>query len=220
MNILVIGGTSGIGKACALALAEDNMVVAPSKDQLDVTSSDSIELFFRRKDTRHFQGLVYSAGVNYLAWHEEIDEDEAMHVLDVNILGFLRLVKYMATRRCVVIGSNAADMPMRTSAVYNASKAGLHAAVRCVAREAASYGGVFNIVAPGKIADTDMTRYVEKRTQELRNWTPEALRQYELTKMATQRYGTVDEVAKVVKWLMLEAPSYINGETINVDGGR
>lgn len=218
MNILVVGGTSGIGQECAIALAEDNMVVAPDTEQLDVTDNDSIEVFFRQKDPSMFEGLVYSAGINYLEWSHDVDEHKMFHTYDVNVFGFIRLMRYMHPKRCVVVGSDAADMPMRTSVVYNSSKAALHAAVRVIARERA--WGQYNVVAPGKIEDTDMTRYVERRTVELREWTPSDLLVYEKSKIPSGRYGQKDEVAKVVKWLMLEAPEYLNGEIIKVNGGR
>jgi len=218
MRILVIGGNSAVGLACAQLLADvGHQIAAPSQDLLDVRREFHVGEYIQ--NMIDIDALVYSAGINYLAWSEFINAEGMMEVYNVNVLGLVRCLKYFKHGTVVVIGSDAADMPMRTSVAYNASKAALNAAVKCIARERAGQQTI-NIVSPGKLADTAMTKYVEFQTEKIRHWSPATLREYELSRIPLGRYGDCSEVAEVVRWLIEDAPDYLHGEIIKVNGGR
>jgi len=225
MRVLVVGGSSGIGFACLNALASNpgTVVMAPRKEELDVASDESVRNYSVHYGQHFFEGLVYSAGINYLEWHKKLDLDQMARVYNVNVIGLLRLLQSFMFNKVVVVGSDAADMPMRTSVAYNASKAALNAAVKCIARESAYSGRAYpqiNVVAPGKIEDTGMTDHVEKMVEDTRGWSPDRLREYELSRITMGRYGEPSEVAEVIRWLMFDAPAYLHGEVIKVNGGR
>ena len=93
-------------------------------------------------------------------------------------------------------------------AAYGSSKAGLEVLTRIMAVELSRYGINVNAVAPGPI-DTPMTRVVHD----------EATRQsyYNLTPM--RRYGTPEEIADAMVFLASDESAYVQGHTLNVDGG-
>ena len=216
-EIWIVGGSGAIGEACGKKLARNdrNQVYASGRD-VDVCSTADIEQFLNEKAP---DVLVYAAGVTHLDWSEKIDLDEMSRVYDVNVLGLIRCIQSgLYLNRVVVIGSDAARRPMRTSIAYNASKAALEAAVKVIARERAGKGFFINIVAPGLIEDGEMTRYVYERTAELRPGLD--LEYYMLNQIPAGYPGQTTEVAEVVRWLVEDAPDYLNGAVIDVNGAR
>jgi 3-oxoacyl-[acyl-carrier protein] reductase len=90
---------------------------------------------------------------------------------------------------------------------YSAAKAGIIGFTRSLAKELAAVGVPVNAVAPGFI-DTDMTGAL-----------PEAQRQAAVARIPMRRFGTADEVASLVEWLALRAPTYLTGQVLVLDGG-
>ena len=90
---------------------------------------------------------------------------------------------------------------------YAAAKAGIIGFTKSLAQEVASRGITVNAIAPGFI-DTDMTKSL-----------PIEFKDQLLGKIPMGRFGTADEVAKAVMFLVSENSSYITGNTIHVNGG-
>jgi len=90
---------------------------------------------------------------------------------------------------------------------YAASKAGIIGFTKAMARELASRGITVNAVAPGLI-DTEMTTRL-----------PEKLRDEFLRSIPLARFGTSQDVAEAVSFLVGPGASYITGQVINVNGG-
>jgi len=132
-------------------------------------------------------------------------------VIDTNLKGFFNVTKTIAKAMMknkkgviVSIASIAASLPQRGQTNYSASKAGLIAASRALAREVARFGVRVNTVSPGVI-ETDMLQDVSRDNL--------------LTLIPLARLGTPEEVAKVVLFLCSDDASYITGQDIVVDGG-
>jgi NAD(P)-dependent dehydrogenase (short-subunit alcohol dehydrogenase family) len=227
-KLLIIGGTSGIGQEIAnlapghpLEQGTLHEALAVGEDYCDVRQPDQVyEKVFSFRPTH----LVYSAGINNLQWIKDSTPEEFGQLLAVNVIGFQTVLSAMLKvgirgASVVAISSDAASRPMRTSLMYCASKAALTMAVRCAARELASYGWRVNSVSPGKVADTGMTSYVDSRVPGLRGWTPEYASAYEANSSPLGRPLTKEEVA----WTVLDVLFGVNGLTgadIVINGGR
>lgn len=217
-RIWVIGGTSGIGAACAdlfqdLGLGE----VWSTGANVDVRLPEHLDEFLALK--KSIAGdlpthVVYSAGINHLEWASKLSPITMSQLYAVNVTGLLNVVQRVPAARYVVIGSDAAWRPMRTSLAYCSSKAALSMAVKCLARE----GYRINEVAPGMTEPTGMQRYVDQRVPEVRGWTAEQAREYERT--STPRRAQPWEIAEVVHSTLFCETDYLNGATIPVNGGR
>jgi len=91
------------------------------------------------------------------------------------------------------------------------AKAGLVNMVQTAALELGHEGIRINAVCPGPIRDTGLSAGFETRN-------PVAYRQY-ANRTALKRYGTAEEVASVMDFLLSSDASYVTGQTLNVSGG-
>lgn len=233
----VIGGTSGIGKACVERLRDHAVVVSTGHEEFDVRSSQN-QWRWMIRDLQYPTHIVYSAGVNHLDWLGDGATPKHMEVVDINLIGFISLVDAMVEvgwdggdhkhrgyypggvmPRIVAISSDAAERPLRTSIGYCASKAGLNMAVRVAARELGRHGWRINAVAPGMTAPTGMSEYIDKRVPEIRGWSSLQAMDYEESQEVVPGRITPAEVAEVV-YSTITGPDHLNGSIITINGGR
>ena len=156
--------------------------------------------------------LVNNAGIRRDNVLFMMSDDEWHKVLDTTLNGFFyvtrRLLKHMMPRkrggRIVNVASLSGLKGLPGQANYSAAKAAIIGATKALAQEVAPRGVTVNAIAPGFI-ETDMTK---------------DLSQDELKKMIpVGRFGTPEEVAAVVKFLVSPEAAYITGEVININGG-
>lgn len=235
---LVTGGTRGIGKAIAEELAKmgANVVIAGRSGdiakenadaltsfgvkalgiRLDVSNAEEVEKAFEdiRKEFGRIDILINNAGITKDGLLMRMSEDAWDAVLDINLKGvFLcsrEAIKDMARQRygrIVNITSVAAFMGNPGQANYSASKAGIVGFTKTIAREYASREITVNAVAPGFIT-TAMTEGLPERVKEdMKNLIP------------LGRFGTVEDIANAVTFLVSPASGYITGQVIHVNGG-
>lgn len=225
-NLMVLGGTSGIGATCGEVLSDLKPGVF---DEIYVWGHEHFDIAYRTPMIEAVESVrptdvIYSVGINKLDWIPDIRQLDFLDVMKTNVWGFLNLLQALdicgvEQANVVAITSDAAWRPMRTSAAYCASKAALEMTIRVASREYAPRGWRVNGVAPGKVEDTPMTKYVDKRVLELRGWTVEAAEAYEVASTPLGRKVTKLEVAEVVA-ATLFGPKAQTGEIIAVNGGR
>lgn len=232
---LVTGGTRGIGRAIAQALADAGATVAVTGRD-PARAEDAAAAIGR--GARGFAGdvgdpaqaarlveqaeqalgavdiLVNNAGLTRDNILLRLKDDDWDAVLDANLRGAFVTIR-AATRgmmkrrwgRIINISSVVGLTGNRGQANYAASKAGLIGLTKSVAREFASRNILANVVAPGFIA-TEMT---DAMTAEAR----EALSR----RIPLERLGSAQDVANVVAFLASEQAAYITGQVLVVDGG-
>jgi 3-oxoacyl-[acyl-carrier protein] reductase len=233
---VVTGGSRGIGRACAVALAEDGWTVAigyrtneqDAKETvealatpgmavaLDVTDEASVTEAFRRvsDELGNVTGLVNNAGFSKDGLLLRYPLDVYQQTMDTNLRGAflcasgaLRGMLREKWGRIVNISSAVALHGNAGQTVYAATKAGLVGMTRSLAREVAMKGVTVNVICPG-LLDTDMTSHLD-----------DAARAYYIDQTPLQRPARLEEVSAVVGFLMSEEASYVNGAVIPVDGG-
>lgn len=236
---LVTGGTKGIGKAIALSLAgyEARVIVNYALDvekaeqtrkeiekingfglafRADVSNSEEVQEMIDSivKKIGKLDILVNNAGITKDSLLFSMKDDDWKKVIDINLTGVYNCCK-AALRpmiaghwgRIVNIISPSALLGRTGQTNYSASKGGILSFTRSLAREVARLGITVNAISPGVI-ETDLTKNLhEKVRDDLLNMIP------------LKRFGTPEEIAQAVNFLVSEKAGYITGTFIAVDGG-
>lgn len=224
-RLVVLGGNSGIGQAAFRSLIGRGIFEqahAYGIEDFDVTGGLEIVKALQRDLPTD---LIYSVGINRLDWIADVERHDFMRQMEVNVWGLIRVIQLLDNLNAdqpvniVAVTSDAAWRPMRTSVAYCASKAAMEMTVRVASREYAPRGWRINAVAPGKVAETPMTSYVDERVLQLRGWSAQQAEDYELSSTPLGRKVTKQEVAEVISQVLL-GPAAQTGEIIAVNGGR
>jgi NAD(P)-dependent dehydrogenase (short-subunit alcohol dehydrogenase family) len=165
--------------------------------------------------------LVNSAGVSMHNRVDALDATALRHMFEVNVIGLMlccrEAAKRMSTAHCghggaiVNISSMAATIGGRSSAsTYAATKGAVDVFTSGFAKEVAAEGIRVNVGRPG-VTDTDMIARLGMHSGP-------ALAKAEAT-IPMQRYGSVEEVAAAVLWLLDRQSSFVTGAHLNVGGG-
>jgi 3-oxoacyl-[acyl-carrier protein] reductase len=235
---LITGGARGIGKAIAGALIKRGADVALADANLEGANETAAELrssgakvnayrldvsnaaevasvFDEMKNTfGRLDILVNNAGITRDGLLLRMKEEDWNSVIDINLKGaFLcskEAVKIMSKQRygrIVNIASVVAFMGNAGQANYCASKAGIVGLTKSIAREYAGRSITANAVAPGFIITAMTDALAEDVKEQMRKAIP------------LGRFGTAQEVADAVIFLVSPDSGYITGQVLHVNGG-
>ncbi len=166
--------------------------------------------------------VVNNAGVEGpVATTDALDLNDLRAVYEVNVLGTLSVIKQALPHlrsspnaRVVNIASGAGLAGAAYMTAYNSSKHAVVGITRCVARELAADGIPVNAVCPGCVSSPMMGR-IEREMARLGGT---ASVTYE-SAIPAGRYADAAEVANLVGYLATEAPKYLTGAALLIDGG-
>ena len=155
--------------------------------------------------------LVNNAGITRDNLIVSMSEEEFDSVINTNLKGCFNMIKAFSRNfikrkygKIINISSVSALMGLAGQANYSASKAGMIALTKSVARELASRNIRCNAIAPGFIA-TDMTENLQNDTI--------------TQQIPLKKCGTPEDVANLAAFLADDISDYITGEVIRIDGG-
>ena len=234
-NILISGGSRGIGKALVQAFCKQGHRVAfiyksAHEDAQTLTSetgavaicadiSNPVEVKRAVQSAEqalggHIDVLVNNAGISLISMIQDVSDEAWRAVLDTNLSGAFYLCREVIPAmvanhygRIVNIGSMWGKVGASCEVAYSASKAGLRGMTLAMAKELAPSGITVNCVEPGVI-DTDMNRVLGADTlATLVDETP------------VGRLGTTEDVANAVLFFASEQASFVTGQILGVDGG-
>lgn len=205
---LVTGWQSGLGAAIKVALEREGYEVLPWIG--DVRSPKNLP--------DELDVLVNCAGINGINWLPDVTEKEWDDIVDTNAKGIFMMTQALldpltASRGTVLnIVSNAAHMPMRCSAAYNASKGAALILTKQLARELAPTITVFS-VSPNKLKGTGMSRAIDDQVMATRGWSREEAVRYQLAGLLTGEETPPFRVAEFIGFLLSskERHKYLTG---------
>lgn len=217
-KVLVTGGATGIGKACALLFEKEGYDVyitynrtepdyGVKKIKCNLKNTDEIKTLF---DTEHgFDILVNNAGVSLIKMINDVTDSDYEAVTAVNERAVYFMCKYalkdMINKKSgaiINISSMWGQCGASCETLYSMTKAGIIGLTKALAQEVAPSGITVNCVAPG-IIDTRMNDMFSE--DELKDEVP------------LGRLGTPNEVAKAV--LFFAENPYVTGQILGVNGG-
>jgi 3-oxoacyl-[acyl-carrier protein] reductase len=237
--VIVTGGARGIGRSIVLALCKEGADCAftytknPSAAesltkeiqsmgrravpfQLDVRDFEGTKTFVEevKREFGRIDILVNNAGITRDKSLMMMNKEDWSEVIDTDLTGV-----FNTTRACIItflkqksgnvvnISSVSGIHPLPGQVNYAAAKAGVIGFTKSLAKEVAPHNIRVNAVAPGFV-DTDMTAALS-----------ETQREKAMKMIPLGRFGTSDEVAQAVAFLVSEASRYITGQVIQIDGG-
>jgi 3-oxoacyl-[acyl-carrier protein] reductase len=231
---VVTGGAMGIGKSisvklneigCKVIVIDINEEVAKATAEelngdyyvVDVSNLDAVGEVVDQiieKDGK-IDILINNAGITRDNLLIRMDEKEWDQVIDINLKGVFNFSKQAVKKsmmkkrsgNIVNIASIIGVMGNAGQANYAASKGGVIAMTKSMAKELAKRNIRVNAVAPGFIQT--------KMTDKL----PDQVKDKYLEVIPLGRLGLPEEVAKVVEFFVTDSSSYVTGQVINIDGG-
>lgn len=233
-NTVITGSSRGIGKAIAEEFAKNGYHVilnaSKSKDELnetfqefkskgysceavlaDVSDYAQCEKLFE-KDT---DILVNNAGISYIGLFGDMTPEQWKHIIDVNLMSVFNCthiaLKSMLKKHSgniINISSMWGDKGASCEAVYSASKGGINAFTKAMAKEMGLSGIRVNAISCGVIETKMNACFDEDEKANLKD------------EISLARFGTPEEVAKLAVFLSNDSTAgYINGQVITIDGG-
>jgi len=236
---LVTGASRGIGRAIALALAEEGADVAvnyvsskaPAKKVMEEIQKMGRKVILAQADVAdfpdtfrmaqevlkefgHLDILINNAGVTSDKTFVKMDHASWRKVLAINLDGVFNCTKVFIDQmlkqnygRVVNITSVIGQIGNFGQANYAASKAGVMAFTKSLAKELAGKGVTVNAVAPGFI-ETEMVGAI-----------PEKVKSRLLEQIPLKRFGRAEEVGRAVVYVVSDDGDYITGAEISLNGG-
>jgi len=234
-NIIVTGASGGIGNAIIKRLNEAGANLLASGTRIekleelknnfkkikilkfDISQSDKIEEFIENATSElggSLDGIVNNAGITKDNLAIRMSLDEWQKVININLTSTFLMSKFAIKKmlknksgKIVNITSVVGHTGNLGQANYTASKAGIVAMSKSLAIEYAKKNININCISPGFI-ETAMTDKIDDKFKEVI-----------ISKIPSARLGKPDDIANAVLFLSSDQSSYINGETIHVNGG-
>lgn len=222
-TVLVIGASSGIGKATAQALIDQGAnVISASRSNPEISGLEHHSFDATDKNAEldfipeQLDGLVYCPGTINLKPFNRISIEDFQSDLDINLLGAIRVLqasfkslKKSDSASVVLFSTVAAKLGMNFHSSIATAKAAVEGLGKSLAAEWSMHGIRVNMVAPS-LTDTPLAEKLlstDDRKESSNKRHP------------IGRYGEAKDLSEMVVFLLSEKASWVTGQTIGIDGG-
>jgi meso-butanediol dehydrogenase/(S,S)-butanediol dehydrogenase/diacetyl reductase len=240
---IITGATDGIGKATALRFAtEGAKVIMIGRNeargrtaeaevrklgdalylQADVSDSLQVKRFTEETIKRYgrIDVLVNDAAIVHAGTILTTSEEKWDEIIDINLKGVFLCCKYAIPHMqkngggvIVNVGSINSMMAMENEAVYDTSKGGVLMLTKAIALDFAKSNIRANCILPGAVETTMLNASLNAASD------PTQAREWTIQRHPVHRFGRPEEIAEVALFLAADAPPFMTGAVIPVDGG-
>ena len=186
----------------------------------NVTNIKLIEKIFKQslQDKKPINCIINNAGVRLRKSFLNTHNHDLKRVFDINFFSIFKIsqifiefcLKNKIKGNILNISSIVSDLGFSELSAYGAAKSALNSLTKSLAAEFSHLGFRFNAIKPGFVKTSYFENF-KKNNQKLLKWT--------IQRTPMKRWGDSLEIANIASFLISDDASYINGETINVDGG-
>ena len=233
-NVLITGGSRGIGKECVYAFINEGYRVFLNYNKsdaeaekiknetgailvkADISKEDEVKKMshFIHDNYGKIDVIVNNAGISQIKLFTDISENDWDRMFNINVKGMFLVTKefagdmiYKKKGKIINVSSMWGLTGGSCEVHYSASKAAVIGFTKALAKELGPSGINVNCVAPGVI-ETDMNKHLsDEDIKSLEDETP------------LGRIGKAEEIAKTILFLASEKSDYITGQVLSVDGG-
>jgi 3-oxoacyl-[acyl-carrier protein] reductase len=246
---LVVASSQGLGKAIASQLVKEGAhVMLTSRDEAklqgvkeelaqlgagkvsyhraDITNVEDIKNLVQvTRDTfGKIDILVNNAGGPPGGTFEQFSDEDWQKAFELNLLSYIRVIREVLPDlkqqggRIINIASSSIKVPIPGLILSNTFRTGIVGLTKSLAEELAPYNILINTVAPGRVA-TDRVAFLDDMKAQKTGQTREQVEEQSKKQIPLGRYGTPEEFANVVTFLVSDASTYMTGSSFLVDGG-
>lgn len=214
-TVFITGAARGIGESIYKKLkTEKYKIIAPTREELDLSDSVSINQYIDTHKDLKIDILINNAGINLPTWIDELSDDNINQHIQINLTSPIKLINAFVPNmkknkwgRIINISSIFGIVARGKQTMYTATKHGINGVTKALALELGPYNILVNSVCPG-FTNTDLV----KRNSPEKN----AL----IAKDIPQgRFAEPKEIAELVSFLISDKNTYINGQSLVIDGG-
>jgi NAD(P)-dependent dehydrogenase (short-subunit alcohol dehydrogenase family) len=204
-NFVIFGGSSGLAKKTISFLKADNVISLSSKD-CDVRNEEAVESYIKQGNI-----ALYFSVVNYDNLIKNITPDELNHSLDVNIKGYLNVLKSAAKTwkdtggTVIYISSILSSNPIKGTALYSSCKSFCDTATKVFSMENAKNNITANSIQLGYFDGGLTYKVPQKILDSVKETIP------------CKRFGNCDELATTINSIIENR--YMTGSIIKLSGG-
>lgn len=220
-NIVIVGGTSGIGKAITEELKNENLIIV-SRTQPEILHSNHKHIvadigsdFQLDLELKEIDGLIYCPGTINLKPFTSLKLDDFENDLNINYLGLVRILKQTinllrknGNASVVAFSTVASHVGLNFHSSISGAKAAIDGFMRSMAAEYAPKIR-FNTISPS-LTDTPLASKLLSNEKQI---------QASIDRHPLKKIATPEEIAKIASWLVSDDSGFITGQNIIADGG-
>ena len=193
---------------------------------VDLTDARQIEQGIQKTIEKY--GAIYAlfnnTGGPKAGTFENFSDQDWVQAFELTLLSYVRTIRAVLPAmkanqggRIVNNASSSVKQVIDHLILSNTFRMGIAGLSKSLARELAPYSILVNVVGAGKIA-TDRVRQLDRLKAEQEGITLEKFQQKNAARIPVGRYGSIDEIGRLVAFLCSPANTYVTGQTILVDG--
>ena len=247
---IVTGASRGLGEGIAVELARRGATVVcadlhsaedtaatlqsagspkSSSAKVDVSSAASVDELVGSTVETHgrLDIMVNNAGIYTYGAIADVTDEDFRRTMDVNIGGVFngsraaaRVMKEQNSGRIINTASQLGKLARPNEGVYSASKAAVILMTQALGLELAPYNITVNAICPGCMHTEMMEKSFAEIAQSEGITLEQKLQDYLDAKIPTGRFGTLEDMGRMVAWLASDEASFTTGSALNLTGGE